>query len=105
MKKYLFPSLEAQSCKNFIWILKLGDKANITFVKSLLDINNSFESKVIYEKNIIKNITKGSDILITTRIDYDDRIYYDAVNDVRKVINLIQYFTYVICLIEILNFL
>ena len=26
--------------------------------------------------------------MITTRIDYDDRIYYDAVNDVRKVIDL-----------------
>ena len=26
--------------------------------------------------------------MITTRIDYDDRIYYDAVNDVRKAINI-----------------
>ena len=26
--------------------------------------------------------------MITTRIDYDDRIYYDAVNDVRKAIDL-----------------
>ena len=36
----------------------------------------------------MRNITKGLDILITTRIDYDDRIYYDAVNDVRKEITL-----------------
>ena len=28
------------------------------------------------------------DVLITTRIDYDDRIYYDAVNDIRKTINI-----------------
>ena len=45
----------------------------------------------IYQKSFkayLKNITKGYDILITTRIDYDDRIYYDAVNDVRKVINI-----------------
>ena len=91
MKKYLFPSLENQSCKKFIWILKIGDKADINYVKSLLNLNNSFESKVIYEKNIkhyIKNISKGADILITTRIDYDDRIYYDAVNDIRKAINI-----------------
>ena len=39
-------------------------------------------------KNFIKNITKNIDILITTRIDYDDRIYYDAGNDVRKVVNI-----------------
>ena len=91
MKKYLFPSLENQRCKNFTWILKLGDTANITQIKSLLNLNNSFESKIIYSKNLskyLKNITKGFDVLITTRIDYDDRIYYDAVNDVRKSINI-----------------
>jgi hypothetical protein len=91
MKKYLFPSLENQSCKNFTWILILGNQANITHIKSLLNLNNSFESKVLYQKDLrkyLKNITKGFDILITTRIDYDDRIYYDAVNDVRKAINI-----------------
>jgi len=91
MKKYLFPSLENQSCKQFIWILMLGNKANITYVKSLLDFKNSFQSIVIYKKDIknyLKNASKGSDILITTRIDYDDRIYYDAINDVRKAINI-----------------
>lgn len=91
MKKYLFPSLENQSCKNFTWILMLGDKANINLLNSLIKINNSFSKKIIYQKDIknyIRNITKGIDILITTRIDYDDRIYYDAVNDVRKAINI-----------------
>ena len=91
MKRYLFPSLENQSCKQFIWILMLGNKANISYVKSLLDFNKSFDSKIIYKnsiKNYIRNITKDCDILITTRIDYDDRIYYDAVNDIRKAINI-----------------
>ena len=32
MKRYLFPSLENQSCKQFIWILMLGNKANISYV-------------------------------------------------------------------------
>ena len=91
MKKYLFPSLYNQSCKNFIWILILGNKANLTYIKSLLNLNNSFESIVIYQKDIkryVRKISKGFDVLITTRIDYDDRIYYDAVNDVRKAINI-----------------
>lgn len=91
MKKYLLPSLENQSCKDFFWVLMTGSKINTTFLKSLLNFNNSFQWYIIYAKDIrifLRNITKGSDILITTRIDYDDRIYYDAVNDVRKEINL-----------------
>ncbi len=91
LKKYLFPSLENQSCKQFIFILMIGNKVNITYLKSLLGFNNSFETKVIYEKDIknyIRNMSKGFDVLISTRIDYDDCIYYDAVNDVRKSINI-----------------
>ena len=91
MKKYLLPSLENQSCKDFIWILILGDKANMTSLKPFLNFNNSFQWHLIYKKDLkkfVRNITKGFEIQITTRIDYDDRIYYDAVNDVRKEINI-----------------
>lgn len=91
MKKYLFPSLENQSCKKFIFILMVGNEINKTYIKSLINLNNTFETQIIeqkYIKNYIRNITKSNDILITTRIDYDDRIYYDAVNDVRKSINI-----------------
>jgi len=91
MKKYLLTSLESQSCKDFIWILILGNDANKAFLKSLFNFNSSFKWYIIYKKHFkkyIKNITKDFDILITTRIDYDDRIYYDAVNDVRKQINI-----------------
>ncbi len=90
MKTYLFPSLESQLCKNFTWLLAVGDDANITHIKHLINFNNTFNYEIIYFKELksfIKNKTKGIDILITTRIDYDDRIYYDAVNDVRKAIN------------------
>ena len=88
MSKYLLPSLENQSCKNFIWILILGDKANITYINSTFNYNSTFEAYILYYhdlKKFIKKICKDIDVLITTRIDYDDRIYYDAVNDVRKV--------------------
>ena len=82
-----------QSCNNFIWVLLIGNKANKTYIESLLNFNNSlnFQYKVIYQEDIkyyVRNITKGFDILITTRIDYDDSIYYDAVNDIRKEINM-----------------
>lgn len=91
MKKYLFPSLFYQSCMDFIWMLIIGDKANITYIKSLLNFNRPFKSVIIYKKNYknyIRNMTKNADVLITTRIDYDDRIYWNAVNDVRKVVNI-----------------
>ena len=39
-------------------------------------------------KNYVRNKSKGYDVLITTEIDYDNIIYYDAVNDVRKMINV-----------------
>ena len=68
----------------------LGDKANITYIESLLNLHTSFETKIIYQKYLksyIKNLTKGIDILISTRIDSDD-IIYDAINDVRKEINI-----------------
>ena len=40
-------------------------------------------------KNYVRNKSKGYDVLITTGIDYDDIIYYDAVNDVRKIFIII----------------
>ena len=51
----------------------------------------SFKYKIVYQKDLKKYMIKNSkdlDFLITTRIDYDDCIYYDAVNDVRKMINI-----------------
>lgn len=91
MKKYLFPSLEKQICKDFEWILLIGNKANKTYIHSILDFNNSFKYNIIYLKelkNYVREKSKDIDILITTRIDYDDQIYYNAVNDVRKIIDI-----------------
>ena len=91
MKKYLLPSLEYQKCKDFSWILMVGDDTNISYIKHLFDFNISFPNNIVYFKDIkayIKNNTKNIDVLITSRIDYDDIIYYDAVNDVRKAINI-----------------
>ena len=71
--------------------LKIGDKANIIYIKYLLNFTTIFRKDVIYEKDIrnyTRLITKNYDVLITSRIDYDDRIYYDAVNDVRKLVNV-----------------
>lgn len=91
MKQYLIPSLENQSCKKFIWIITLGDNANINYIKSLINFKPSFDFDIIYISDLqkyLRNKTKGFDVLISTRMDYDDRIYYDAVNDLRKLVNI-----------------
>ena len=73
-------------------MLNVGDKANITLIKSLLNFKRGFKSIIIYNKEkeqFIMNITKNADVLIIIRIDYDDRIYYNEVNDVRKQVNIL----------------
>ena len=70
MNKYLFPSLNNQRCKSFIWILMIGNEANISQVESLIDLNNSnnsFESKILYQRNL-KDFIK--DILLYLLINF-----------------------------------
>ena len=57
----------------------------------MLNFYKPFKSICLYErdlKNYVRKVSKGYDFLITTRIDTDDCIYYDAVNDVRKLIDI-----------------
>ena len=91
LNKYLLSSLEKQRCTDFIWVLMIGDQANLTHFKSFFNFQNSFKTEIVYEKdlkNYLRSVAHGFDVLITTRIDYDDIIYYDAVNDVRKLIDM-----------------
>ena len=91
LNKYLLSALEKQRCTDFIWVLMIGDNTNLTYFKSFFNFQNSFKTEIIYEKDIknyLRSVAHGSDVLITTRIDYDDIIYYDAVNDVRKLIDM-----------------
>ena len=69
----------------------VGNQADLSYYKSFFNFHNTFKTDLVYEKDIknyLKNIVNGYDVLITTRIDYDDIIYYDAVNDVRKKIDI-----------------
>ena len=91
LNKYLLPALERQKCKDFIWVLMIGNQADLSYYKSYFNFHNSFKTELVYEKDIknyLRNIINSYDVLITTRIDYDDVIYYDAVNDARKSINI-----------------
>ena len=57
----------------------------------MIDFNNSFDINIISDNNIsaiqVKNNTKCYDAFISIRIEYNFRIYYCVVNDVRKIID------------------
>ena len=73
-------------------ILILGNKANKTPIKSLIDMNHhSSTPKSAHENysyNYTTNTAKGMDILISTRIDYNVSIFYVSINYVKNVMNI-----------------
>jgi hypothetical protein len=52
MKKYLLPSLESQSCNDFIWVLLIGNKANITLIERNINFNIHLNIKYYIKKNL-----------------------------------------------------
>lgn len=88
-KKYLLPSLENQTNKNFTLIILIHNEVSEDFIKS--DINTTLDIHFIKLKNFkayLDNIYSLYDIVITTRIDHDDMIYKYAVDDVQKEIDI-----------------
>ena len=65
MKKYLLKSLQNQSCKCFNWVLLIGNTANATLIKSLINLNKlSFKATILYEKEIKQYIIDKTKIMI-----------------------------------------
>jgi hypothetical protein len=88
--KYLYPSLNNQSNLNFTHIILIHKNLPKKYIKNIEDIPCKFKKILItYEelKVIVKNEYKKCDFLITSRIDDDDMIYYNAVEDIQKSIN------------------
>ena len=42
LNKYLLPALERQKCKDFIWVLMIGNQADLSYYKSYFNFHNSF---------------------------------------------------------------
>jgi hypothetical protein len=90
MIKYLYTSLNNQSNLNFTHVILIHDELPDEYIKKLYNIPTKFD-KIIIKKNELSNIIKPlydeCDFLITSRIDDDDMIYFNAVDDVQKIIN------------------
>jgi len=87
-KQYALKSLENQSNKNFEIILLIHDEidCNIKPIKDLYEINSSIKLHIIRFnelRNFILSNIKKFDYLITSRMDHDDLIYNDAVNEIQ----------------------
>ena len=89
---YTLKSLENQSNKNFEIIIIIHNEINLnnSSIKKLLKIKTNLNLKVLKLKEIKSYIninSKNFDFLITTRIDHDDLIYKDAVEEIQNKCN------------------
>lgn len=89
---FTLKSLENQSNKNFEIILIINNEININHpsIKKLLKIKTILNLKILKNKEMksyIYNNSKNFDYLITTRIDHDDLIYKDAVEEIQNKCN------------------
>lgn len=91
-RKYTLKSLENQTNKNFEIIILIHDEIddNISSIQKFKVLNSTIKINVIrfneLRKFILNNI-KGFDYLITTRMDHDDIIYNDAVEEIQNKCN------------------
>lgn len=87
LKKYLIPSLENQTNKNFTHILLINDnhiKSNSLTIRQLYDLKPNYKFKVltISEFKEFRQSIKSSDVIIS-RID-NDAVYNNAVEDTQQ---------------------
>lgn len=94
MVKYLYASLNNQSNLNFTHVILVHENLPEKYIKKIYEIPSKFE-KIVIKSNVlenngysvVKNEYKNCDFLITSRIDDDDMIYFNAVEDIQKSID------------------
>lgn len=99
---FCFPSVVSQTNKNFTWLLYFDSSTKAIFKDQIENLtSNNSNIKVFYidgmsnfypeiQKYITENATK-SDYLITSRIDNDDCIHKDFIDEVQKKFNHQEY--------------
>jgi len=101
-ENFCFPSVVAQTNQNFEWLLYFDTNTKEVYKKKILElIKNQPNFKVIFVDampsfmpellKFIAQQTKDKPYLITTRIDNDDSIHVDFINEVQKQFNQQEY--------------
>ena len=95
-EKYCFPSIVNQSNKNFKWLVFFDLETPSSFVQRInhlceesgcmepVYINSGKEFLIELNKKIFSLKRKEDAYIITTRIDNDDALYFNYVEDVQK---------------------
>jgi len=84
LEKYTIPSLEAQTCKDFKWLILADpnfpglDRARLERYADVLWTSTPWDrthyGRVLVDPKVIRPYTSGTDWLLTTRLDSDDII-------------------------------
>jgi len=89
-ERFCFPSVAAQSCRNFTWLV-LFDSASPAWFRGHLEKYRSFDRFMplfipdIEERieAILTHVDADAEFLITTRMDNDDAIHRDMIREVQ----------------------
>lgn len=93
-ENFCFPSVIAQSNKNFSWLLYFDSDTKEHFKKRILTLTENYQNIMVFfidgmdvfvfsVKEFIRSQAK-KEYLITSRIDNDDCIHIDFINEIQK---------------------
>lgn len=93
VNNYFIPSLNNQTNKNFEIIFLINDKHDEinSNIKLLNNVITNIPCHIVKKNNLdvfISNNSKDYDYLITSRMDYDDLVYNNAVEDIQQYVKL-----------------
>ena len=86
-KSHFIPTLENQTNRNFEVVFLIHDDIPFEKVEALERINTSVRSHIIRSKNLdgfLNTYKDKTDLLITSRLDYDDNIHKSVVDDIQR---------------------
>ena len=92
-EKYCFPSIQNQTCKDFIWLVLFDidtPKKYLNKIKTYQQLFSNFTPLFLktqddFHAYIPKYLDKNTTHIITTRIDNDDAFNKDMISEVQKV--------------------
>lgn len=101
-ENFCFPSVVAQTNQNFTWVLYFDSNTKDIYKTRILELIKSYQNFKVFFINgmdsfypeflqFIKVESNDKPYLITTRIDNDDSIHKDFINEVQKHFNQQEY--------------